>query len=509
MRLVEGESCEFKRELTPRLVREVVAFLNRRGGTIYIGVEDDGSPCGVSDPVSICAAAESMVRDAIRPDAVELVRCDIVHGDDYQGGGALEGGRAALARPDAEQVAIVRMEVSPGVSKPYFLRGKGLTPHGVYVRQGSSSIPASETVIRRMVREADGERFEDLRCLDQELTFAKARTVFEGNGLAWGEAQMRTLGMLSDDGVYTNLALLLSDQCPSYIKAAWFSGVAEGPFAFRNRAEFAGSIFQQVEDAFQFIDQRNNLASEMRGLERIDVRDYPVEAVREALLNAIVHREFAYSDATLIKMFDDCMQVVNLGGIADGIDLQDITAGVSRLRNPKLANVFFRLGFIEAYGTGMARISGSYRFDDMKPRVTFSKGAFSVELPCRSYRGLRDGSVAMEDESLASDGIVVEDASQPRGAIWLRSRTAEGLPSLRNAVRRGGGRTAPGVSFEWSAAEEALRFIEIEGSVTRRQVEVLLGVGQTTAGKLLRALVEEGAIRQEGRGPSTRYKLAG
>ena len=72
-----------------------------------------------------------------------------------------------------------------------------------------------------------------------------------------------------------------------------------------------------------------------------------------------------------------------------------------------------------------------------------------------------------------------------------------------------GGELLRGVSFEWSAAEEALRFIEIEGSATRRQVEVLLGVGQTTAGKLLRTLVEEGAIRQEGRGPSTRYKLAG
>lgn len=497
MKMAENEGCEFKRSVTPHLAKEVIAFLNGRGGVIYIGVEDDGTVSGVEDPASAMLAIESMVRDAIQPDATELTRCSVVYG----------GGLRDEQREDGE-APCVRIDVSAGVSKPYFLRAKGLTPRGVYVRQGTSSIPATNTAIRRMVREADGERFEDLRSLRQDLTFEKARSVFKANGVAWGEAQMRSLGLLSDDGVFTNLALLLSDQCPSYLKAAWFSGTAAGPFQFRNRDEFTGSIFQQLEDAFGFIDDRNNLASKIDGLERIDVRDYPVDAVREALVNAVIHREYSFGDATLVKMFDDQMQIINLGGLPDGIELQDIAAGVSRLRNPKLAGVFFRLKLIEAYGTGIAKMRSAYRYDDKRPHISYSRGAFTVALPSRSYKNeLRRGEGAV-GLALKGTGGIAEVSGEGAAALWLKSRTMAGEPNPRNAVRAESTKRAL-ASFDLSDIERTIRFIEVEGEVTRKQIEELLDVGQTTAGKVLRGLAEDGVIVQEGRGPSTRYRLAG
>lgn len=498
MKMVESEGCEFKRSVTPRLAREVIAFLNGRGGVIYVGVEDDGTVSGVGDSAAAMLAVESMVRDAIQPDVTELMRCSVVYGTGL-----------SEERHSNDEAQCVRIDVSAGVSKPYFLRSKGLTPHGVYVRQGTSSIPATNTAIRRMVREADGERFEDLRSLCQDLTFEKAQSLFKANGVAWGTSQMRSLGLLSDDGVFTNLALLLSDQCPPYLKAAWFDGTAAGQFSFRNRDEFTGSIFQQLEDAFRFIDDRNNLASKIEGLERIDIRDYPVDAVREALINAVVHREYSFSDATLVKMFDDQMQIVNLGGLPDGIELQDIAAGVSRLRNPKLAGVFFRLKLIEAYGTGIAKIRSAYRYDVKRPQISFSKGAFTIALPNRSYKNALSNGEDTARSGLRGTGEPFEISGEGASSLWLKSRTAAGEPSPRNALREEGGSKRALASFDLSDIERTVRFIEVEGEVTRKQIEELLGVGQTTAGKVLRGLAEDGVIVQEGRGPSTRYRLAG
>lgn len=168
MKMVESEGCEFKRSVTPRLAREVIAFLNGRGGVIYVGVEDDGIVSGVDDLAAAMLDVESMVRDAIQPDVRELMRCSVVYGTGL-----------SEERHSNDEARCIRIDVSAGVSKPYFLRSKGLTPHGVYVRQGASSIPATNTAIRRMVREADGERFEDLRSLCQDLTFEKAQSLFK------------------------------------------------------------------------------------------------------------------------------------------------------------------------------------------------------------------------------------------------------------------------------------------------------------------------------------------
>lgn len=264
-----------------------------------------------------------------------------------------------------------------------------------------------------------------------------------------------------------------------------------------------------MEDAFRFIDDRNNLASKIEGLERIDIRDYPVDAVREALINAVVHREYSFSDATLVKMFDDQMQIVNLGGLPDGIELQDIAAGVSRLRNPKLAGVFFRLKLIEAYGTGIAKIRSAYRYDVKRPQISFSKGAFTIALPNRSYKDALSNGEDTARSGLRGTGEPFEVSGEGASSLWLRSRTAAGEPSPRNALREEGGSKRALASFDLSDIERTVRFIEVEGEATRKQIEELLGVGQTTAGKVLRGLAEDGVIVQEGRGPSTRYRLAG
>lgn len=176
-------------------------------------------------------------------------------------------------------------DLQRGTKRPYYLTDKGLKPSGVYVRLGNTSVPATETAIRNMIIETDGTSYEQMRSINQELTFQVTEAEFKRHDLAFGNPQKKTLGMIDYDEIYTNLGLLFSDQCQHSIKAAVFKGSNKDEFL--TRKEFTGSILSQVEEAYKFIDLANQLNSTYEGLTRIDRRDYPETAVREALLNSI------------------------------------------------------------------------------------------------------------------------------------------------------------------------------------------------------------------------------
>ena len=209
-----------------------------------------------------------------------------------------------------------------------------------------------------MIKETSGDSYEAARSLNQQLTFDKATAFFKKRNVEFGKAQMRTLHLIGEDDTYTNLAFLLSDQCTHTLKMAVFEGNKKS--VFKDRREVSGSLFEQLEEAFDYIDRYNRTRAEFSGLDRVDMRDYPPEAVREALLNAIVHRDYAFSGSTLISIFEDRVEFVTIGGLVKGITLDDVKLGVSVLRNQHLANIFYRLRLIEAYGTGILKINESY-----------------------------------------------------------------------------------------------------------------------------------------------------
>lgn len=400
----EGPRVEFKREYSGSVLKEIVAFLNSAGGQLFIGVDDDGVPVGLADAGGAILQVENAVRDGIRPDPSLFVSCAI---------DASDGARTVV------------VTVLEGTQKPYYLAGKGIRPEGVYVRRGPSSAPASMTTIRRMIRESDGVVFERRRSLEQDLTFEGLSRAFGRAGIELGDAQMRSLGLLSSNGVYTNLALILSEQCPFKAKLARLSGTPED-FSFQDRAELSGSILSQLEDAYMFLDGVNRLSSTFDGLERVDSRDYPDAALREALLNALVHRDYGTNAPLLIKAFDDELQFVNLGGLMPDVEVEDVRNGVSSLRNPGLANVFYRLSLIEAYGTGLGRIFGAYRYDDVQPRLACTRNSFVLSLPNRNMPG---GAVmgwrSSGDRLRVLEGLGRPGASMPAESDGHKSSASE------------------------------------------------------------------------------------
>ena len=350
----EGNQVEYKREYTADIKKEVVAFANSSGGIIHVGRDNKGNPYPLSDVKETLMQVTNTIRDGILPDVTMFVSYEATQ----------------------NEVAII---VREGTHKPYFLPEKGLKPSGVYVRQGSSSVPASYNQIREMIKLTDGDKFETLRSLAQDLTFHAATEEFVRSGLEFGESQMRTLGIIGTDGLYTNLGLLLSDQCTHTVKVAVFSGTKKGEF--KTRKELEGSVLKQMRSAFDFLALSNNLPATFSGLDRLEQYDYPEEAIREAMLNAIVHRDYAFSGSIIVNVYDDRIEFVSLGGLMPGLQTEDLFLGISQPRNEKLANVFYRLKHIEAYGTGLRRIMQYYADFEEKPTIEATHGAFMLTLP--------------------------------------------------------------------------------------------------------------------------------
>ena len=337
---------------------------------------------------------------------------------------------------------------------------------GVYVRQGYSSVPATDTAIRRMIKETDGDRFEVMRSLNQELTFEATKKEFELRNIEFGPQQMRTLKLVDQDNLYSNLGLLLSDQCIHTIKAAVFQG--KDQTVFKDRREFTGSLLQQMNEVYDFIDFRNQTHATIKKLLRIDVRDYPEIAVREALLNLLVHRDYSFSASALISIYADRLEFVSIGGLMPGIDLEDIMVGISVCRNQDLANVFYRLHLIEAYGTGMGKIMKAYEGMEEKPVIETTKNAFKIILPNVNAKDEKDSNPGLSSEPLtnASDGVPIS-----------------------------------------TREEKVLEYVRIHGAVTRNDVIGLLGVSSSTAVRILKNLVKNNLLKQNGKARSTSYTI--
>lgn len=277
----------------------------------------------------------------------------------------------------------VRLNVVKGTQTPYYLGEKGVRPSGVYIRVGNTTVQASEEMIRELLRAADSEKFEEKKAYRQDLTFRAAQHIFEEHKVAFGRPQMQTLGILDAEGFYTNLALLLSDQCEHSIKCAIFEGTTKE--VFKDRKEFGGSLFEQIDHVLEYLNVYNKTASVIGDKLREDMREYPPTAIREALLNAVVHREYAFSGSTFVNLYDDKLEIMSLGGLPDGISLDAVRLGISQPRNRNLANIFYRLNYIEAYGTGIPRIYSYYRQTGKAPAISVVSGAFQISLPNLLY----------------------------------------------------------------------------------------------------------------------------
>ena len=374
------------------------------------------------------------IRDAIAPDITMFVRYIL------------------------QENKVIRVEVGEGSYKPYYLKSKGIRPAGVYVRQGASSVPASPDQIRRMIKDSDGDVFEEMRTVAQDLTFEEAEHTFKRYKVEFSEEKYITLGLRNiHDDQYTNLALILSDQCQHTTKLAVFGN--EDNTEFRDAKEFGGSIFKQLEDSFAYLSLCNRTAATFKGLERVERSDYPEEVLREALLNALVHRDYSYSGSIIINVNDTSIEFISLGGLLPGLSADDIRSGISQPRNRKLVEIFHRLKLIESYGTGIRKIYAFYKDCAVQPRIEVTSNTFKLVLPNMNIN-------VETDETVNHASVVIT-----------------------------------------SQMKTVLDYLSEYDEMTDQDLQELLNIKKTRAHLLARQMHENGLIDIIGRGASKKYKF--
>lgn len=436
----ESEHIEYKAQLTDDIYKEVIAFVNSDGGVIYIGVDNEGNCIGIENVDETYTRLKNGIRDAIQPDVTMFVRYALKENN------------------------VIQIEVGEGSYKPYYLKSKGLKPTGVYVRQGASSVQASPDQIRKMMKESDGDIFEEIRTLNQKLSFEEASRTFERYKVDFSEEKYIALGLRNIyDDQYTNLALILSDQCVHTTKIAVFGD--KDKIIFKDAKEFGGSIFKQLEDSYNYLSLCNRTVAVFKGLERVEKSDYPEEALREALLNALVHRDYSYSGSIIINVNDSCIEFISIGGLLPGLSPEDIRSGISQPRNRKLAEIFHRLRLIESYGTGIRKIYALYKNCAVQPRIEVTANTFKLTLPNMNEQ---IEVVENQTEKIKMDDNII-------------------TPQMKIV----------------------LDYLDEYGEMTEEDLQELLNVKKTRGYLIAREMNEKGLMDIIGRGAEKRYKRKG
>lgn len=291
------------------------------------------------------------------------------------------------------------------------------------------------------------------------LTFYETEKMFSSCGIEFSERKYYSLGLRKiGENHYTELATLLSDQCQHTTKIAIFSD--DDSLTFKDTKEFSGSIFKQLTDACTYLSLCNQKA--VKGTEWDEQADYPMEALREALLNALIHRDYSFSGSIIINVFETAIEFISIGGLLPELSLEDVKKGVSRCRNPKLAEVFHRLGLIEAYGTGIRRIFALYKENIVQPTIQVTPNTFKIILPNRNAEAERNQPDIPEPSSGAD-----------RSSIQL-----------------------------------VLEYLGEYGEMTDEELQEVLNVKRPRAFLISRQMVEENLIQIEGHGNKRIYRLS-
>ncbi len=427
---IESETVELKQELTKNIKKEIVAFANSKGGTIYIGITDTGEILGLKDIKSDIESLSGMIREGIIGNLTTYTNIEI---------------------KEINKKDVIELHITSAPEKPYYLADKGLKSSGVYIRHGSSTIQATDEIIRKMLIESSKKSFEEEISNVQELTFDYAKEIFKKRNIEFANGKFKSLKMITDNK-FNNLALLLSDQNPYTVKCAIFDGTNKT--LFKDRKELFGSCLKIVEDAFYYMNLSNHINSTFDGLQRIDKKDYPDFSIREALLNAIIHRDYHFNGSILLSIFDDRIEINSTGGLISTLSLNDVYNGVSESRNPNFAEIFHRLNYVENYGTGIGRIINEYKDSKLKPIIELSENIFKITLPNLNY---------------------------------IEGNKAE----LNNMTQE----------------EIITKYVIEKTKITRLEVEKLLDIGNTRSKQIINKLLDNNILIKKGTGKNTYYVL--
>lgn len=353
----ESSNVEFKREIPARhekLLKDIIAFSNCSGGKVVIGIEDGTNivyGIGDQNPFRLSDAISNMISDACEPQIDPSISVQTL---------------------DDQTVLVI--DVAPGRYRPYYLKAEG-RERSSYIRINGTSRPADSRKIQELELEGRRISYDTLPCIGADYNFEEAEklcrlmrmSALKSCQTEEEKAQIKplTTEKLEDFGLLTrrerrlyptNGYQLLLGKGPYYarIQCALFKGLERDIFI--DRKEFQGPLHEQITDAYQFVLKHLSLGAEISGLYRRDIYEIPAAAVREAIVNAVMHRSYLDESCIQISIFDDRVEILSPGMLYDGLDWEAAKSGRSKCRNAAIAEAFRYMRIVERWGTGIPRI---------------------------------------------------------------------------------------------------------------------------------------------------------
>jgi predicted HTH transcriptional regulator len=336
----ESNRIEYKREIdkSDKLEKAVVAFLNYNGGgEILVGIADDGSVYGVGDADESQRKIADRLGNNIRPKILGLF--DV-----------------AVEKTDNKNV--IRITISSGTQKPYYIRKKGMTPDGCFIRVGASAQPMTEAMIERMLQRRQVNSLSATAASRQKLSFEQLHIYYSEHRLKLNDRFEENLDLRNGDGLYNQLAYLLADNNGASVKVAKYAGTDKIDLVENEEYGYRCLItaVYRVLDKFAVENRTFAKITERNRLERKLIN--PV-ALREAFINAVVHNDYNLGWPA-VEFFTDRVAITSTGGLVEGFSQEDFFNGRSMLRNRELMRVFRDVELVEGLGSGMQRILKVY-----------------------------------------------------------------------------------------------------------------------------------------------------
>ena len=347
----ETRTTEFKEKITNTFLKTVSAFSNYDGGEIFFGIDDNGNITGLSDVKQACLDIENKINDSITPQPDYMLE---LQNDDRT----------------------IKLTVKSGMQKPYLYKSNA------YKRNDTATIEVDTLELSRLILEGKNIRFEELRCEEQELTFdTLCQKLKEGIQIeTFNQDTLKTLNLYNSTIGYNNAAGILADK--NHFPGIDIVKFGENISVIHKRATFDHVSILEVYEKTAEVFKDYYEYEEIQGTDRKKIEKIPEAAFREAIANALIHRAWDMDSQIKVSMFDDKIEIISPGGLPSGITEDEYLSGkLSVLRNRNLANVFYRLGFVEIFGTGITRIKQLYKEGLMQPDFEVSENTIKIVLP--------------------------------------------------------------------------------------------------------------------------------
>ena len=398
----ESRNLEFKSDMTNTFLKTVSAYANFGTGTIEFGRLDNGEIKGVDDTDKFCLDIENKINDSIHPKPDYSIKVN-------------------------RNKKLVILTVQEGRYKPYLYKGKA------YRRSDTATLEVDQLELKRLTLEGSNMYYEDLPSEEEKLSFKylESKFVEKLDISKITDDMLRTLGFFTKDKKYNIAASLFADT--NSICGIDYARFGKSISEILDRETFSGcSILKQYDDIVS-VFKRYYQYEEIQGFERRTVDRIPEEAFREAIANALVHRTWDINAHIKVSMYEDRIVITSPGGLPKGLSKEGYIAGnISYLRNPVIGNVFFRLGYIEMFGTGIGRILASYDLFTKKPEFEVFDNSISVTLPIISlnYTITTDGEELLK---VLSNGMQLSSTEIAEKIGWSKDKTIRTLNSLKAA----------------------------------------------------------------------------